>query len=247
MKKGIDVSEHQGVIDWGKVKPQIDFAMIRAGYGKGNIDKYFVRNISECNRLGIPCGAYWFSYAYTTEMAAAEAAACIEAIKPYKIDFPVVFDYEYDSTNYAIKKQINITIDIASAMVTAFCCAIEKAGYYAMFYANPDYLKRYFSKAIPGRFDLWLASWPKYPDINNPPQKCGMWQYGGQSYDGINSTLVDSNVSYKDDYRIATLPSVPQDEDKTKYVLSFGKADATAVQRLLSEKGISADIKEAST
>ena len=66
MKKGIDVSKHQGVIDWQKVKEAgIEFAMIRAGYGAGNVDAQADRNFSECNRLGVPCGVYWFSYAYT--------------------------------------------------------------------------------------------------------------------------------------------------------------------------------------
>ena len=65
MLKGIDVSEHQGTIDWNQVKGNIDFAILRAGYGNNNIDKQFIRNICECNRLGIPVGIYWFSYAYT--------------------------------------------------------------------------------------------------------------------------------------------------------------------------------------
>ena len=81
--KYIDVSAHQGEIDWEKVKGSVDGVIIRAGYGKNNIDKYFRRNVSECNRLGIPCGAYWFSYAYTPEMAQAEADYLISAVNPY--------------------------------------------------------------------------------------------------------------------------------------------------------------------
>ncbi len=61
--KGIDVSEHNGVVDWEKVKASgIEFAMIRAGYGQ-TVDLRFKRNVSECNRIGLPCGVYWFSYA----------------------------------------------------------------------------------------------------------------------------------------------------------------------------------------
>ena len=59
--RGIDVSEHQGAIDWERVKPQIDFAMLRVGYGRNHIDRQFVRNAQECTRLGIPFGGYWFS------------------------------------------------------------------------------------------------------------------------------------------------------------------------------------------
>lgn len=195
--KGIDVSEHQGFIDWDKVKPLVDFVMIRAGYGRGNIDKHFERNIRACNMLGIPCGVYWFSYATTPEMARLEAEFCALAVYPYEINMPIVFDFEYDSINHAVKKGVTITKDIASAMVTQFCTTIEQHGYWATFYANPDYLKRYFKPELLQRFDLWLASWYTKPDFENPPKGCGMWQYGTRNYYGIYGQ-VDSNIAYKD-------------------------------------------------
>ena len=65
MKKGIDVSYVNGVIDWEKVRPQIEFAMIRAGYGNNHIDKAFEVNASACEALGIPIGLYWLSCLYT--------------------------------------------------------------------------------------------------------------------------------------------------------------------------------------
>ena len=195
--KGIDVSEHQGHIDWEKVKPQIDFSMIRAGYGQGNVDKQFIRNITECNRLGIPCGVYWFSYAYNVEMAKREAEFCCGLVARYKINMPIVFDFEYDSVNYAMKKGITITKEIASEMVTAFCTIVEQHGYWATFYANPDYLKRYFKSDLVLRFDLWLASWYNKPNFDKPPINCGIWQYGLKTYNGIYGQ-VDSNVIYKD-------------------------------------------------
>ena len=69
-KIGIDVSKHNGTIDWNKVKASgIKFAMIRAGYGSSHIDEQFKRNVTECNRLEIPCGCYWFSYALNTDQA----------------------------------------------------------------------------------------------------------------------------------------------------------------------------------
>lgn len=80
---GIDVSYHQAKIDWNKVKTSgVKFAILRAGLGKSTIDKQFIRNITECNRLEIPVGVYWFSYALNTEQAAGEAAACLKAITP---------------------------------------------------------------------------------------------------------------------------------------------------------------------
>ena len=64
-KTGVDVSQWQGTIDWEAAKAAgVQFAMLRAGFGRNNPDPQFERNITECNRLGIPCGIYWFSYAY---------------------------------------------------------------------------------------------------------------------------------------------------------------------------------------
>lgn len=194
--KGIDVSEHQGVIDWEKVKGPIDYAILRAGYGKNHIDRQFVRNAAECNRLGIPCGAYWFSYALNADEAKAEADYCIEALKPYKIDYPVAFDFEYDSANYAKKQGVVLTPSLVQSMATAFLLEIEAAGYFAANYANPDFISNYFGTALQQRFGLWLANWTKLVNPAKPPMSCIMWQWGGTQYDGISGN-VDSNYCYQ--------------------------------------------------
>lgn len=193
--KYIDVSEHQGVIDWEQVKGNVDGVIIRAGYGRNNIDKQFVRNISECNRLGIPCGVYWFSYAYTPDMAKKEAEYCLAAIKPYRVELPVCFDFEYDSVSYAKTHGMTATPTLVNALVKAFCGAVEAAGYYSMVYANPDFLSRYMTDV--GAYDLWLASWPNVVDASKPPRKCGIWQWGGSAVPGISGN-VDTNEAYKD-------------------------------------------------
>lgn len=198
-KKYIDVSNHQGTIDWEKVKAAgIDGAIIRAGYGRNNIDKQFIRNISECNRLGIPCGVYWFSYAYTAAMAKKEAEYCLAAIKPYRVELPVCFDFEYDSAVYAKKQGVDVSKSLATALVHAFCGAVEDAGYYAMNYANPDYLSRYFDSTVL-QYDLWLAWYKSNPDLTTPPREgAGIWQYTSTgAVDGISGN-VDTNVAYKD-------------------------------------------------
>lgn len=197
--KGIDVSKWQGVIDWEKVKADgVEFAMLRAGYGQGNIDEYFKRNADECTRLGIPFGVYWFSYAYTEAMARREAEHCLEAVRPYKLSYPVAFDFEYDSVSYAQKHGVTITKQRASDMTRAFCEAIRVNGYAPIVYANPDYLSRYFDADIANRYDIWLAQWPNNPDVNNPPRECTMWQYTSSgNVSGINGR-VDMNVCYKD-------------------------------------------------
>lgn len=194
MLKGIDVSTWQGKIDWDKVKSDgVQFAILRAGYGANVIDKQFVRNIKECNRLEIPCGVYWFSYAYTEEMAAKEAMFCLEAIKPYRVEYPVVFDLEYDTIEFAKKKGVTINKQFASKLVVAFCDVVEKAGYYAMNYANLDYLRNMFDESLLKKYDLWYARYTQ-----NLDRKVNLWQHTSSGkVSGIVGD-VDMNISYLD-------------------------------------------------
>ena len=199
-KKGIDVSQWQGTIDWEKVKAAgIEFAMIRAGYGQNNIDPQFKRNISECNRLGIPCGIYWFSYAYTEAMAIREAEYALAAVEPYKLEYPIAFDYEGASVDYAKKNGVVPDKAHVSALARAFCKRLEQAKYYAMVYTNPSYLSQYFDAGIPKEFDIWLAQWPSKPDpATKPAQAGGIWQYTSSgSVPGI-SGRVDMDAAYYD-------------------------------------------------
>lgn len=197
-KKGIDVSEHNSVIDWEKVKASgIEFAMIRAGYGRTE-DKQFRRNASECNRVGLPFGVYWFSYALNAVGAAQEAAVCLKTIIPYKIDLPVAFDLEYDSVNYAQKQGVYIGMDLASDMARTFLQRVRDAGYHVMNYANPDYLNRYFNDSVKHEFPIWLAQWPgNTPNLEAMRNAYDMWQYSEKgSVPGISGP-VDLDVCYK--------------------------------------------------
>lgn len=194
--KYIDVSYHQGVIDWETVKGHIDGAILRAGYGRGTVDKQFHRNASECNRLGIPCGAYWFSYAYTEDMARLEAQQFLMAVRQHEMALPLAFDYEYDSVKRGKESGASITPALVKAMANAFCQTVEAAGYYCMLYANPDFINRYFG-ALANRYDLWLAQWPKRVDVTKPPRACGIWQWGCSYPTGIKGK-VDTNEAYKD-------------------------------------------------
>ena len=98
MKNGIDVSRHKGVIDWKLVKNSnaVDFAIIRAGYGKSasQKDTMFERNYAGCIENNIPVGAYWYSYAASVEDAKKEAEVCISVLNGRKFEYPVYFDVE---------------------------------------------------------------------------------------------------------------------------------------------------------
>ena len=212
-KRGIDVSQWQGVIDWEAVKASgVEFAMIRAGYGQNNIDPQFKRNADECTRLGIPFGVYWFSYAYSPERAASEARKCIETISPYTLDYPVAWDFEYDSADYIGGKGYTLTEKLCSDMARAFLGEIETARYYPMLYTNADYLARYFDDDIEARYDVWLAQWPTHPDPANPPRAVGIWQYANDGVvSGITANVVDLDACYKD------YPSIIQEGRKVVY------------------------------
>ena len=197
--RGIDVSQFQKDINWENVMNSgIKFAILRAGFGKNNIDPYFIKNIEACNRFGIPVGVYWFSYALNADMAKKEAQYCLEAIKNYKVELPVCFDFEYDSVNYANKNGINMTRDLATSILTAFCNEIEAAGYFAMVYTGIDFSNNHFDASVLQRYALWLANYPNNVNLDNPPRTCGIWQYSSKgAVNGITGN-VDMNVMYND-------------------------------------------------
>ena len=148
--KGLDVSEFQGEVDWERVKAAgYKFAMLRAGYGYDTVDKQFRRNASECNRIGLPIGAYWFCYAFSPEKAAQEADGCISTISGYRLDYPICYDIEQASADYIEKQGVPFTSTLARSVVTSFCNRIEAKGYYAMFYTNRNFLDTYLGADLP--------------------------------------------------------------------------------------------------
>lgn len=195
MLKGIDVSEWQGAIDWEKAKKEIDFAIIRLGFGKTKMDGQAKRNIAELNRLGIPYGVYWFSYAYTEEMARNEARTAIAHLKEQgaNLSYPVYFDWEYDSRDYAKKQGIKVSNDLLRKMAAAFCKEIKAAGYYPGVYANPDYIKNYYGTEIFETYDLWLAHY-----VSKTSYEANIWQYSSSGKVAGISGRADMNYCYVD-------------------------------------------------
>lgn len=185
--KCIDVSDHQGNINWTKVKAAgINYAIIKAGFGKNNIDSHFVKNISEATRAGVKVGVYWFSYAYTTEMAKKEAEYCINAIGKYKLDLPVFFDWEYDSMRYAKEKKVNPSMSLITSMHTAFCTKIVSAGFRAGFYYNYDYKKNHIDMDKLKSFYHWYALY----DTSDVQTGCFAQQYTNKGkVDGITGNV----------------------------------------------------------
>lgn len=193
---GIDISQHQGTPDFQKIKGAgVKFVIARAGFGRNNMDKSFARNAQECNRLGIPLGAYWFSYALTAEDAKKEAQYCLAAVKRYRLEYPVFYDLEYASVGYAAKHGVTIDKKLATQMALAFCSEIGKARYYASNYCNLDYAQNMFGQEVFDRFDFWFASYRSTCSRRD----AGLWQYSDKGrISGISGNAdVDLDYSFK--------------------------------------------------
>lgn len=193
--KGLDVSRFQGEVDWEQVKAAgYQFAMLRAGYGDDSVDGQFRRNASECNRLGLPIGAYWFCYAASPENAAQEADSCIRTVSGYRLDYPVCYDIEQASADYVEKQGVSFTPALAQNLVKSFCGRVESQGYFAMFYSNRSFYDTYLGAALAGRYAFWYA---RYTDTFDGTD-CGIWQYTSTgSVPGISGN-VDLDLAYVD-------------------------------------------------
>ena len=192
--KGIDVSAFQGDIDWEKVKDDgVEFAIVRAGFGDGNVDEKFEQNASECNRLGIPMGIYWFSYAYTEEMAVNEAKFCLEQAEKYRLEYPIFYDFEGDSIRFAKENGVDITAALGSDIVNSFCQEVQSNKYYASFYSDYDLITRLFQPYLRQRYALWFAQYAQNPDITDSI----IWQYSSLGrIAGIDGN-VDLDVAFE--------------------------------------------------
>lgn len=193
VRKGIDVSEHQGVIDWEAVKASgIDFAIIRCGYGNDwapQDDKFWERNVSECERLGIPYGVYIYSYAENLEMAQSETNHVLRLLEGHNPSYPVYYDLEENSMASVDNR------DILAQMASLFCGQIEDAGYTPGVYANLNWWNNYLTDDVFDQWDRWVA---QYNSSCWYEGEYGLWQAtsSGQVA-GVNG-LVDINFEMVD-------------------------------------------------
>jgi len=194
--EGVDVSVYQGNIDWNRAKADgIEFAIMRAGYGKyvSQKDKYFDQNMKNAKAAGLPCGVYWFSYALTPEDAIKEADACYEVIKNYKLEYPVSFDMETES-------QMKLPKETVAQIIEAFCGRMESYGYYTTLYTYASFLNYKVDDRIFDKYDIWVAHY----NTNKPAfnRNYGLWQYSCTgSVWGITGN-VDRDYVYLDYERI---------------------------------------------
>ena len=189
-KLGIDVSYHQGTIDWSKVKGAgIEFAILRIGYGMYDNQKdiKFEENYKNARANGIPVGVYLYSYAKTVDEAKREADLVLKWLNNRDLDLPVYFDIED-------KTQQNLGKDTLNAICRKFCDTIEAGGYWAGIYSNKYWATGLIDGPTLGkRYTYWVAQYNSKCTYTGP---YAMWQYSSSgSVNGI-SGRVDMNYLY---------------------------------------------------
>ena len=192
--KGIDLSEHNGIVDFNKLKASgIDFVLIRAGYGSANkypeqYDTMFEEYYQKAKAAGLGVGAYWYSYAENADMAADEAASFIKALKGKQFDYPVYIDLEEDE----ISRQLGVAAysDIAAKILST----VESNGYWVGIYASLYYILYKLDMLKLSRYAVWCAQWNNVCEYEN----AGIWQYTNEhSVNGV-AGKVDADYAYYD-------------------------------------------------
>lgn len=200
---GIDVSSHNGKIDWDKVSDEADFAFIRVGYrgyqqGTISADKTAKYNLKHAKRAGMPVGVYFYSQAVTSDEAEEEAEFVLDFIDNYRVTLPVVIDYEYAYDKGELGGRLynaDLGRNEGAEIINAFAKKVSSAGYTAGVYASTHFYEDKINvKKLDKNTVIWVADYNKnitydgYYDI---------WQYSKSgSCDGVPSKYVDTNYWY---------------------------------------------------
>lgn len=205
----IDVSGHDGLIDWDGAKEHIEGVIIRIGYGNDYAyqdDKQAVQNMDECERLGIPYGVYIYSYAMTMQETESEISHTLRMLKGRNPVRGVWFDME-DADEYKKNHGMDVYSEEDRTLLTDICIRfideMHSRGYITGVYANYDYYKNVLDTnrlSMTDGFNMWLAHW----DVEEPDMDCMMWQFGAyrigdHEFDG-NIYYADYSSPYKDAY-----------------------------------------------
>ena len=188
--KGIDISYHNGDVDFSKIKSQIDFVIMRAGYGDKIIDSKEVKfdiYYEDAKKNNIPIGTYWYCYAKNSDEALIEAKAFLSKVKGKKFEFPVYYDVEEESILNSGPENVN-------AIIKTFCEELEKNNYYCGLYSSSYYLKSLISEEIKQKYAIWVAHW----GVDKPSYEgtWGIWQYTSDGHmDGVQSDRLDLDVA----------------------------------------------------
>jgi hypothetical protein len=171
LSRGIDVSKYQPNVDFNKVKAAgYSFVILKAGHGKYDtqIDPTFEKHYEAAKKAGLRVGAYWYAYAKTADDAKKEAEVFIRALSGKRFEMPVWYDIEERAT-------FNTGRTNVSNIASAFCTALEDAGYFCGIYGGQELAEQYLTDNVRTRYAFWLAQYLKTPKYKG---QYGMWQYG---------------------------------------------------------------------
>lgn len=237
--KGIDVSQHQGVIDWQQVAADgVQFAFIRAAYrgygysGRLVADANFDANMKGATENGIKVGVYIYSQAITPEEAVEEANFVLERVAPYNVECPIVFDVE---TVAEPSGRMNlISPEERTNYALLFCQTIENAGYRPMIYYNTEMGAMKLDLAKLEGYDKWFAA---YTDEFYYPYAYDVWQYSSKgSVAGIKGN-VDLNISFVPIWEKKTART--EDEmNEIKEPIYYAKASVDTMMRKFAAKDL---------
>lgn len=176
-RQGIDVSEHQGAIDWEEVRAAgFDFAFIRIGYRGYSVGEIFPderarENLADAKAAGFDVGVYFYAQAISTEEALEEARWCLEFLDGEALDLPVVYDWEYVSPS---ARTGGVNRETLTECVKTFCAEIERSGYESMVYFNNHVSRDLLDLEAIAEYPFWLA---QYRDQMDYPHRVDLWQY----------------------------------------------------------------------
>ena len=179
--RGIDISNYQGTVDWDMVKAAgIDFAILRVGPVYGKPDDSFERNAAECERLSIPYGVYYYSYARSVADANKEADRTLAWLGGHHPSLPVYYDLE---DNYILQDP-NFSKDKLAQIAQAFCNRMEAVGFKSGIYANLNWLNNYLDSPSLSGYDHWVAQYNWRCDYAG---SYSFWQYSNSgNVPGVN-------------------------------------------------------------
>ena len=188
--KRIEVSEHQGHIDWANVdKDGVQFAVIRAGYGRelSQKDDYFEQNYTAAKKAGIQVGAYWYSYANSVKRAEEEAKTCLKVLEGKKFDLPIFFDQEYEKSILALSSKTRTDI------ILKFLEIIQAAGRKCGLYSSTNFITTKLQASRLRQYPLWIA---EYGFKLHYPGTVWAWQYTSTGRVSGIKGHVDCNHGY---------------------------------------------------
>lgn len=197
-KKGIDISVWNGDIDWKKVKNQIDFAILKIGYGKEQYqrDNNFETNYKECTKKKIPVGGYWYSYATNKDEAIREANTCLSIIDGKYFAYPIWYRIE----------ECNKGAVTVSTIADTFCSILQENGFKVGICSSKTILQTYLTEPVKKKYDIWVINTGENGEELSETNYKGhvMWQYSQRGLiDGIENN-VNLDYCYKD-YLIPTI------------------------------------------